>query len=584
MAEAEQHHASNATTVHLKHIHTGTRIPSSSSSSIAATSPPSSKQATTAPTTPMTKKTECDFVIIGHGSAGRAAKERLQQLCGPMATIIVIDPYSIPPSNNNSNNNNSDNSNNSSVQYIQGTATAIHPSLHELHYTDMSYNNTASNTADHHHTVVVYKHSCLLATGCHGAPPPTSLMDRGVLPFLLELRSTTAPTTLNGTTTKQQQQQRPALPAGMVRQIAQMAASEGARVCILGSGLDALELAASLSTNNTNTNTNNSSNKNKNGATTTAATTTLVCGTSAPLSNTLPRYLSSALIRRLRQQCSNNLVLEEQSLVRYIAAPQHGSGVGGNTMEVYTAKAYDTMDTRTHKADLIVVSPSVEDYKGNATITTTHHNTNNRNNQQHLHQHQSWSTACLDDTITCYAKDARIVVNTQLLATQGVYAAGSVARLPYTHTGRAIVAGEGRGNAADAGRFAAEQMAAEFLLLLDGGGHGKARTRTKQQHFHNNAVDHGFSFSSNFIPIWRSDQSYSNSSSTSTALRQLGVEALCVGQCDAETMATHGYWWTNRTRRKRRNTKLLPLHTSSSSTATNNAMPMVKRRNTKENT
>ena len=31
-----------------------------------------------------------------------------------------------------------------------------------------------------------------------------------------------------------------------------------------------------------------------------------------------------------------------------------------------------------------------------------------------------------------------------------------------------------------------------------------------------------------------------------SALPQIGVNALCIGSCDASSMSTHGYWWTNR--------------------------------------
>ena len=34
-------------------------------------------------------------------------------------------------------------------------------------------------------------------------------------------------------------------------------------------------------------------------------------------------------------------------------------------------------------------------------------------------------------------------------------------------------------------------------------------------------------------------------SSKTLALYSMGIHALCVGKCDSESMATHGYWWTN---------------------------------------
>ena len=49
------------------------------------------------------------------------------------------------------------------------------------------------------------------------------------------------------------------------------------------------------------------------------------------------------------------------------------------------------------------------------------------------------------------------------------------------------------------------------------------------------------------IPVWRSDVvSYLPDDSSSTqALYSMGIHALCVGKCDSEGMATHGFWWTN---------------------------------------
>ena len=290
---------------------------------------------------------ECDFVIIGHGAAGSAAQERLSQLV-PSASILVIDPIIIATnthsSQTSSNNNHTANTNN--VVYINGAANAIHPSQNTLHC-------ITSNSNFNKMLKIRYKHNCLIATGCRGAPPPLSLMDSGVLPRILELRSTSVPHYLSSPQQQQQQQQqRPVLPPQTLYQITQLAASEGANICILGSGAEALELAitaASISTSNySNSNPSKKNNNNNNNN----INTTLLCGTSAPLSHILPRYLSSAVTKRLKQHA---IVVEHNSLIRYITCSSSDiDQKHPHSMEVFTAKAYDTMETQRHWADLIV--------------------------------------------------------------------------------------------------------------------------------------------------------------------------------------------------------------------------------------
>ena len=65
-----------------------------------------------------------------------------------------------------------------------------------------------------------------------------------------------------------------------------------------------------------------------------------------------------------------------------------------------------------------------------------------------------------------------------------------------------------------------------------------------------------FAFGYSNIPIWSSSLNVSpeNIEVHHSVSKHIGIEALCVGNCDAETMATHSFWWTNRSAnmRKRR--------------------------------
>ena len=219
---------------------------------------------------------------------------------------------------------------------------------------------------------------------------------------------------------------------------------------------------------------------------------------------------------------------------------------------------------------LYLVSPSVEEYRGTANLPAA---------QRHKNKHQSWSQICLDDSITCYANDGRIAVNTQLHATSGVYAAGSVARFPDNAvSGSAKVAGGGGGkmNSKMAGVFVADRMALDFLMKkhddtnmsssLSNLFASKQQQQQQQQQQEllpttTTIATSNHSFSSDFIPMWRSDQSHYDSNNTSNnALGKIGVQALCVGNCNADSMATHGYWWTNRTRKKRRNSTRMNMN------------------------
>jgi hypothetical protein len=142
--------------------------------------------------------------------------------------------------------------------------------------------------------------------------------------------------------------------------------------------------------------------------------------------------------------------------------------------------------------------------------------------------------------ITCYKDDGRIAVNSELCACTGVYAAGSVAKCANALTGHAVVAGVGVEDGRAAGRIAGMNMARHY-------------------NHPNTGSSNLFSFGSNKgpvpefakdpIPVWRSDLGAFGS--TRTSLSEVGITALCVGNCDSETLNTHGVWWTNQSTQRR---------------------------------
>ena len=76
------------------------------------------------------------------------------------------------------------------------------------------------------------------------------------------------------------------------------------------------------------------------------------------------------------------------------------------------------------------VAPRIRGQQGSASISSVTSNGNVVFN--------TWSKLCTDNNhvITCYADDGRIVVNSELSAASGIFAAGSVAKYPNHITGR----------------------------------------------------------------------------------------------------------------------------------------------------
>ena len=442
-----------------------------------------------------------DFVVVGNGNAGQSAARTLTKLC-PSGTIAIIDPKT-PPMSSPPNN----------------------VSFHGEAVIGLDHTNRTLKLANG--AMVRFRSSVLLATGARGAPPPESLVDDRAMSRILELRSTEAffpneaATTNGGRRTR-----RPVIHMEGVRQMTAVAASQGAKICILGGGIEAVELA--VSTANASARNGHSQRKkrksrnasnNFEGEKEQDQKVSLVFGSAGPLSSLLPRYLSTAVAKRLRQ---NGIDVQGRSLVRYVAKNQNPNDQ--DEVEIHTSKSYDSMDTKRTLADLIVLAPSVSGQQGTAVFPIPG-DAQNVSSLKLSSSFNSWAN--LSPFICCYADDGRIIVNSELNAASHIYAAGSVAKYPNSQTGHATVSGEGPTGANLAGEIAAHNMAKEFQeSYLNGSFFG-----TKQK------IQIPRLFSLEALPIWRSD--------LSSAFSAVGIHALCIGNCDSETMATHGFFWTN---------------------------------------
>ena len=183
----------------------------------------------------------------------------------------------------------------------------------------------------------------------------------------------------------------------------------------------------------------------------------------------------------------------------------------------------------------VIVAPRVRGQQGSASIPTV-----SSNSDRPTLVFNPWSKLCPAENhvISCYSDDGRIVVNSELNAASNIYAAGSVAKYPNHNTGHAAVAGEGVLDGVLAGKIAAANMARDYYERERvKGGHNLSRTNI---------------FSKNkSLSVMRTDQlsTTMGSNGSNSALTYFGIHALCVGQCDSETMSTHGFWWTNQSRR-----------------------------------
>mmetsp|Transcript_34542 Transcript_34542/g.101513 ORF Transcript_34542/g.101513 Transcript_34542/m.101513 type:complete len:945 (-) Transcript_34542:93-2927(-) len=475
-----------------------------------------------------------DFIVVGNGNAGQSAVRTLSELC-PNASVAIIDPKA--PSQGNSN----DTKTTASATYIGQAVTGLDHNKRTLKLTDGSTLN--------------FRQSVLIATGCRGAPPPSSLIDERAQSRILELRSTEAfisSSVDNENDHHRAQQRRPVMNPEGVRQMTYMAASQGARVCVMGSGVEALELAATAAAASPDITRSGKRRKrkgNKNGNGDSAggdissnddAKVTLLFGGAGMLSKRLPRYLSNAVAKRFK---SAGIDVQSRSLVRYVAMHNYH---GVEECEVHTAKSFDTMDTRRTRVDLLVLAPSVGGPRGTAVLNCRDGAPSSLLLPSIF---ASWSRMS-SGSINCYVDDGRIAVNSELNAASRIYAAGSVAKFPSCDTGHAAVAGEGTTNASLAGRVAAHNMVRDYCERTPSRPFGRAKEIE--------ALQSSRLFSVESCPIWRTDVGAFGGTDgpSSSSLSALGINALCVGNCDSETMATHGFFWTNQASDSRRRNTL----------------------------
>ena len=469
------------------------------------------------------ERIECDYVIIGHGKAGQSAVRTIKEL-EPKAKIVVIDPNSYPKSNEQQQSNNSISMQKrgilrhtatniaESIQHLATCATSIDHSTKTIHIQPIRrrYDASSSDGAPASFSScgkVHYRKSALIATGSRGAPPPDSCVRHDAKSRILELRSTTYPSP---------QSSIPVLDPPTVRSLSIMAASQSATVAIMGSGYDALELAAYCA---------RVSKQSNNGQKGDAKKVQLIFGNSSPLSNILPRYLSSAITKRLRQ---NGIEVEERAMTRYISLANTSNA--DNTprkLEIYTVKSYDSLESSQLLADLLVYAPNVDGLNGTAIVPVPAQS--NSSNSLSAINYQPWSQLISPPLVTSYLDDGRISTNSEFLAASSLYAAGSVAKYPNAKTGQADVAG---------GRHVSSKLTGTVAAMNMVNSCSESSTLPR-------------SYVKESIPVWRSDEVSSylgrrdGQGNGTLALYSMGIHALSVGKCDSENLATHGFWWTN---------------------------------------
>lgn len=480
-----------------------------------------------------------DFIVVGNGSAGKSAIRTLSKLC-PNASIAIIDPKTAMQENHLSN----DNQKATSTTYIGQAVTGLDHNARSIKLSDGS--------------TLHFRQSILIATGCRGAPPPSSLIDERAQSRILELRSTEAfGDGHSNLQHHQHKQRRPVMTPDGVRQMTAMAASQGAPVCVMGSGVEALELAATAAAaspditrsgkrrkrkHNKNGNGDKDSSVASSSGNDDDAKVTLLFGGAGILFNRLPRYLSSAVAKRFK---SAGIDVQSRSLVRYVAM-HNNQGV--EECEVHTAKSFDTMDTRRTRADLLVLAPDIGGPRGTAVLPIV--DADSASSSLLLPSTFTPWSSMASRSVNCYVDDGRIAVNSELNAASRIFAAGSVAKFPSGDTGHATVAGEGTTNASLAGNVAAHNMARDYYERTPSRTFGRAKE--------SETLKSSRLFSVESCPIWRTDVGAfcGTDGPTSSSLSALGINALCVGNCDSETMATHGFFWTNQASDSRRRNTL----------------------------
>ena len=200
---------------------------------------------------------------------------------------------------------------------------------------------------------------------------------------------------------------------------------------------------------------------------------------------------------------------------------------------------------------MLPVAPDSFNAKGSASLPTNETPERMKETSDGRPWYKTWSqltkTSTIDPSVVvCYEDDGRVAVNTELCAAFRIYAAGSVAKYPNSSTGHASVAGEGTLDGAEAGRIAALNMSRSYV--------------ERSGFLRQSEDDTIHSFATHGIPVWRSDvTSYLSrkGEAVPSSLAGLGVQALCVGNCDSERLSTRAFWWTNSSARRRVITRLM---------------------------
>ncbi|KAL3902396.1 MAG: hypothetical protein SGARI_005855, partial [Bacillariaceae sp.] len=131
-----------------------------------------------------------------------------------------------------------------------------------------------------------------------------------------------------------------------VRKTVAEAAAKGAKIAILGSGWEALDLLILAEQKG----------KKK---------PSICFASQLPVFNILPNYLSTELRRKLNKR---DIDIQDRSYVRYVADIEH---LRSRKIELHTARVYDLLDTRRIVLDLLVVAPDSFGAKGTAALPTS---------------------------------------------------------------------------------------------------------------------------------------------------------------------------------------------------------------------
>lgn len=421
-----------------------------------------------------------DFIIIGYGNTGQSALRTLREEC-PHARIALVDP--LLAFNKGKKKLSNTDSTDPNTEYLKDTVISFDPSAKWIKLL------TNSNKP------IVYKHGVLIATGARGAPPPLELFQDETLSRVLELR----PTELLKNT------KRPMMAPEKVRKAVAQAASRGAKVAVLGSGWEALDLVLVAE---------KASKKNK--------APTMSYGNQGIAWHILPTYLSVELRKMLSKR---GIDLQDRSLVRYVADYRQQSS-NCQQLELHSAKTYDLLDTKRTILDLLVVAPDSFGDKGMAALPTPDIPDRMRESSDGRPWYKTWSqmsraTSNEPSRVVCFEDDGRIAVNTELSVASKIYAAGSCAKYPNSSTGHSSIAGEGSIDGPEAGYVAAMNMSREYRQM--------AQMPDSDSFGSSSLVEEAFSFATNSLPVWRSDiTSYPAANGDRlSALSTIGIEALC---------------------------------------------------------